>query len=626
MSLEELMNIKVVSASRTSKKLSQTAAAVYVVTRDDIQRSGASSIPELLRRVPGLHVVQITSGAWAVSARGFTQEYSDKLLVMIDGRSIYTNLFSGVEWYQNVLPMDEIERIEVIRGPGGTMWGANAVNGVINIITRNTADTQGGLASLATGNYDNVNSDVRYGGALGQSVHYRAFADYYNRNQMLDGNLKPGGDGLQMGQIGGRVDWKPSQRDTVLLESTVNRGQSHQLYEEDILDPNTKLDRLPVDMFDASFLGRWRREIGATQAFEVQFSSSDEKRHELGGDSTLNTVDLSFQHQLTLGSRNNLLYGAGFRNTWDSLIGSTTRGSAEFIPAHRIDPLFNTFVQDDFSLVPGRLVFSAGTKLEHNSYTGLEIQPNARLLWTPGSRSSVWASASRAVRTPNVVETDIYYFFQLPPPAPPGVLGLLQGNPNLQSEVVNAYEAGYRRQFGERFSVDVAAFHNHYSRLDVIEVGAPSFTGTSLVFPAMYGNSGRAASEGVELAATWQVAPQWKIDGSYSWLFENDLGLPPTLSNDTAPHHQLKLHSARDFGRNFSVDLEGFFLSAIDLYGIPSSVRVNANLRWRLSPATDLGVAVNNLTNTNQVQFLNQDTLQEMRDRRTAELKMTWRF
>jgi iron complex outermembrane receptor protein len=626
LSLEELMNVKVISASRTEKKLSQTTAAIYVITREDIARSGAASIPELLRRVPGLHVVQITASEWAVSARGFTQQYSDKLLVMIDGRSIYTNLFSGVHWDENALPMDEIERIEVIRGPGATMWGANAVNGVINIITRDAADTQGGLASVSTGNYDNVNSEVRYGGAIGSSFHYRAYADYFNRDQMLGPNLQPGGDGFQMGQIGGRVDWKPTSHDTVLLESSVNRGQAFQNYEENLLDPNSKLNRLPVNTFDASFLGKWRRELSDKQAIEVQLSWSTEQRDELGGTSTLDIVDLGFQHQISLGSRNNLLYGVGFRNTWDTLIGGTVTGSAEFYPPHRIDPLFSTFVQDELTLLPDRLVFSLGTKVEHNSFTGWEIEPNARLLWTPSTRSSVWVAASRAVRTPNVTEDAISYYLQLPPPAPPGYLGLIQGNPNLLSEVVDAYEAGYRRQFGERFSVDLATFRNHYSRLDDLVTEAPVFTGTSLLFPVMYENSGRAASYGVELEARWKVAQHWKIDGSYSWLFVDNLGTPASSSSDTSPHHKVKIHSGWDFGRKFTTDVEGFYLSAIDLYSIRANVRINTNFRWHLTPRMDLGIAINNLTDSTQIQFQAQDTVQEMLDRRTAELKLNWRF
>jgi iron complex outermembrane receptor protein len=626
LSLEELMNVKVVSASRKQTKLSQTAAAVYVITRDDIARSGAASIPELLRRVPGLHVAQVTASEWAISARGFTQQYSDKLLVMIDGRSIYTNLFSGVNWDQNTLPLEEIERIEVIRGPGATMWGANAVNGVINIITRDSADTQGGLASFSSGNHDNAASDVRYGGAIGSSIHYRAFADYFNRNQMLDANLQPGGDGYQMGQVGGRVDWKPTDRDTVLLESNINRGQAYELFEENIVDPNTKLDRLPINMFDTSFLGRWRRELDDKQAIEVQLSSSLEHREQLGGTANLNTLDLEIQHQVSLGARNNVLYGVGFRNTWDELIGGNVPGTAQFYPSHRVDRLFSSFAQDELTLVPDRLVFSAGTKVEHNDFTGWEVEPNARLLWTPGRRSSVWAAASRAVRTPNIVDDAISYYFQLPAPAPAGYVGLLQGNPNLRSEAMIAYEAGTRTQLGERFSIDLAMFRNRYSRLYELEVGAPAFTASGPLFPVTYANSGRAASDGFEFAATWKVARQWRIDGSYSWLFEDDLGIPQNGSNDTAPHHQVKIHSGWDFHRNFSADVEGFYLSSIDLYALRPTVRVNVNFLWHITPHTDFGFAMNNLTGTNQVQFLPQDTVQEMLDRRTGQLKMTWKF
>lgn len=506
------------------------------------------------------------------------------------------------------------------------MWGANAVNGVINIITRDSADTQGGVASFSSGTYNNVDSEVGYGGAIGSSAHYRAFADYVNRDQMLGPNLQPGGDGNQMGQIGARVDWKPTDRDTVLMESSVNRGQAYQYYEENLLDPNTKLDRLPVNMFDTSFLGRWRRELNDHQAIEVQFSSSLEKRDELGGSANLEIVDVGFQHQLSLGARNNLLYGGGFRNTWDTLIGGDIPGTSQFYPPHRIDRLLSAFVQDDLTLLPDRLVFTVGTKVEHTGYTGREIEPNARLLWTPTNRSSVWVSASRAVRTPDEVEENIFYYLQLPPPAPPGYLGLLQGNHNLRAEVVNAYEAGYRRQFGERFSIDLATFRNRYSRLTDLEVGTPEFTGTGLVFPVIYENGAHAASEGLEFAATWKVAQQWKVDGSYSWLFIDNLGEPVSLSQDTAPHHEVKLHAAWDPRHNISADVEGFYLSPIDLYSIKSSVRINVHLLWHMSPRADLGLAINNLTNTNQIQFQAQDTVQEMRDRRTAQIKMTWKF
>jgi iron complex outermembrane recepter protein len=623
MTLEELMNVRVVSVSRQQKTLENSAAAVYVITREEIVASGAGSVPELLRRVPGLDVAQVTTGEWMVSARGFSGLYANKLLVMIDGRSVYTTLYSGVYWDQSMVPLDEIERIEVIRGPGGTMWGANAVNGVINIITRSSRDTKGGLASWSFGNREQTDATLRYGGDVGTSFHYRVYSSYVDRTPLEDQIPQSRSSGNQLGQVGARADWDLSPRDSLLVEIGGTNQQGAQGYNS---GPPLGSDRVRVSGDSEYALAKWHRDVTTRQSFDLQISGVRQIRGELGGSFSAHIIDVDFQHQFALGARNNLVYGVGFRDVSDNIHPGTVSGGATILPPHRNDRVSSGFVQDEFAFIPDKLAFTLGVKVEHNDYTGWEFGPSARLAWTPTPRAAFWAAVSRAVRTPNRTEFGVVYSQPAPPPLPPGSLELLTGSPNFRSETVNAFEAGYRKQFGERTSLDLAVFGNRYQYLRSYAPGAPQFTATGLILPITFGNGVHADSAGIELSAARQVTRRWKIDGSYSWFHLNEYDLGITPSNDTSPHHQIKIHSGWTLSPRLSADVDAFCLSRLPAFPIPSSFRLNTHVQWRFTSRLDLDLTLSNLTDQTGIQFQPEDNILPMLDRPSAQLKLSWKF
>ncbi|MCP5113239.1 MAG: TonB-dependent receptor, partial [bacterium] len=463
-SIEELGSVERCSVARRRRKLSETAAAVYVLSSEDIRRSGATSIPDALRMVPGLHVAQIDANKWAISSRGFNGRFANKMLVLIDGRSVYTNLSSGVYWDQNDVLLEDVERIEVIRGPGATMWGANAVNGVINVITRSAAEAQGVLLAVGAGNADRASAVTRYGSQAGENVHYRTQLKWFNRRQGADqdGIQRPDAESMVRG--GGRFDWAVSERDELSVHGDAYRGGARQM-----IFPNYPLSELApaeldtVDMSGGYALGRWERHLSDRSDLAFQSSYSEERRMEEFGGGGFRTLDLDFQHRSAAGSRHDLVWGAGFRRIVDRL----DKGRAPFDPDRRRDNLYGTFVQDDITLIPDALIVTLGSKFQHNAYSGFEIQPSARALWKPNHHQGVWGAISRAVRTPSRFLHDLSLDFRLPG-GPLPMTGRLMGSDEVQSESVVAVEAGYRHRINQRVGIDVAVYHNDYDRLATV--------------------------------------------------------------------------------------------------------------------------------------------------------------
>ena len=465
LSLEDLVNIKVTSVTKKETSLEDSPAAVTVVTQDDIRRFGITSIPEALRLVPGMDVAQVNSHEWAVSVRGFNGEFANKLLVLVDGRSIYTTAFGGVVWGMQEVVMEDLDRIEVIRGPGGSLWGANAMNGVINIITKSAKETQGGLITTTVGTEDQPSTTIQYGGQLATNLYYRAYVKYFNRDEFVDSTGAAAPDPWSGIQGGFRLDWEPSTEDKVTLqgdyyEHRVNESQNF---------PNLLLPYVPngeVVNHDSggNLLGRWTHEISDTSGLSVQAYFDHFSPEQLGVQYSSDTIDLDAQHNFALGSRNDILWGLGYRHISDSLRPSSY---LTFNPTSQEEQLFSSFVQDEITLVRERLKLTIGSKFEHNDYTGFELEPSGRLLWTPTQHQTIWSSLSRAVRTPSRAErSEQVNIAELPPSATsPAVLLPAFGNTGLESEQLFAYELGYRLELAKRWSLDVAGFYNKYDEL-----------------------------------------------------------------------------------------------------------------------------------------------------------------
>jgi iron complex outermembrane receptor protein len=441
MSIEDLMSVEVTTVSRKAQRLSDSAAAVFVITNEDIRRSGVTSIAEALRMVPGLEVARISANSWAITARGFNGQYANKLLVLMDGRSVYDPLYSGVFWNVQDALLEDVARIEVIRGPGASLWGANAVNGVINIITKPAAETQGGLATGGFGNEEKAFGALRYGGKIGNTAHYRLYGKYFDRD---DSESLQGGeahDGWNIARGGGRIDWRFSDQDELTVQGDYYDGEVGNEGTYYSLSPpyaTPLIESSPVS--GGNLIGRWQRQIAPDSDLELQ-AYVDRAEWEIPlVKETRDTVDVDFQHRFGMGKRQEILWGLGYRWTRGAL--DVGRG-VTFDDEDRRDQLFSLFVQDNISLLPDRLSLTIGSKFEHNDYTGLEVQPNIRLLWLADDRNTFWSAVSRAVRTPGMVEHDARLTQQVIPGTP--IMEItLEGNKDYRSETVTAYEAGYR--------------------------------------------------------------------------------------------------------------------------------------------------------------------------------------
>ena len=623
-SLEELMNVEISSFSRKQQTLGKTAGAVFVITAEDIRRSGATVLPEVLRLVPGLHVARVDSTKWAISARGFAHRLSNKMLVLIDGRSIYNNIYGGVFWDQHDLPLEEVERIEVVRGPGATSWGANAVNGVINVITRKAADTQGVRVALLSGGEERAAISARWGGQISQRLQYRINGKAFR----IDGlRPVPGGraaNGWDAGQAGFRLDWQPSERDSISVQ-----GDLHQLAGD---QTNSRLGQ-PVGLTDdwgrgrmrahGGFgLARWQRKTGRWET-ALQAYVTNEWRAETLAEATVLQADFDFQQRFRWRARQDLVWGAGYRNSRDRIVA----GRVSFSPDRRVDSLYSSFFQDEITLVPDRLVLTLGTKLLHNSYTGVELQPGVRLLWTPSPRSSWWASVTRAVKTPTHYDRGIQAPF-IVPGAP--VRGYLRGSALADSESVRAYETGVRRQIGRRLMLDAAAFANDYRGLLNAPLGDVLIRDGLIVVEATLANQRRTRSHGVETVAQWELHSRWHLSASHSWYSARH-SLPATavkvpFAGDPAgrdPAHMVQGRVSADLGRRMSLDVWAYRQTELRLYGIAPYTRLDGRWSWRMRADAELSAGIRNALQASHVEHVAEDYVKSA-VRRTAYVRLDW--
>ena len=597
LSLEALLNQDVTVVTRRAEKLSASPSAVQVITGEDIHRSGATSLPEALRLAPNLEVAQVNSHDWAISARGFNNTLADKLLVMIDGRTVYTPLDAGVFWdVQNVL-LDDIDRIEVVSGPGGTLWGANAVNGVINIVTKSAKDTQGLLVEGGGGSFLQDFGAVRYGGSNGTNLFYRAYAQRFDRNSTVFPDGKTGFDSWDMSQGGFRMDWYPLEENTLTLQGDAYSGS------EGGTNGNTFVD-------GQNLLGRWSRTISETSELSLQ-AYFDRTWRQIPNTfaEDLKTYDMDLQFRFGLGERQIVTWGAGYRLMQDEVMNGA---ALAFIPPHKNMQLFSGFLQDEITLLPDRLQLTLGTKLEHNDFSGFEVQPSARLAWTPAERHTVWAAISRAVRSPSRVDSDLEL-----PGAPPF---LISRNPNFESETVMAYEAGYRVQPADRLSLSLASFYNDYNNLRSLNQITPT--------NFLIGNGFHAQTWGVELSGTFQPADWWRLRGGYTYLnkilWSHKPNVFQSFREGDDPENQVMLQSMMNLPAHFQFDIVGRYVDTLGNPHVPSYVTFDTRLAWTWQERVEISVVGQNLWDNQHPEFGAAATRQEIP--RSVFGQIAWRF
>src|SRR5258706_300843 len=523
MDLEALMKIEFNSPSKRSEKLSDAAAAIYVITQEDIRRSGVTSIPEALRMAPGLEVARQDSHTWAISSRGFNDEFANQLLVLIDGRSVYTPLFAGVYWDVQDLVLEDINRIEVIRGPGAALWGANAVNGVINITTKKAKDTQGTLISIGTGNEDRAVGSFRYGGQIGEHAFYRVYGKYLHRDNSALPDGSPADDSWSMWRGGFRYDWEPTEQNLLTLQGDTYTGDLNQAVTVASLSPPaySEVLRDKVNVSGGDVLGRWTHQFAddADLALKVYYDRT--KRDRVVFAERRDTFDLDLQHHFKWGERQDIIFGLGYNVTDDEL---DNRFPVMFNPDHRTASLYSGLVQDEIQLIRDRLRLILGTKIEHNDYTGWEVQPSGRLSWSITKKQTAWFAASRAISTPSRAEDDIRINRQVfgpgafpPNPALPFPVLISQfGSRDMDSKELIAFELGYRIQPHPRVTLDLATFYNLYDRQRSLEQGTPFPESTYLVVPFTINNLIRGETYGAELASSFQLREWWRVHMNYT--------------------------------------------------------------------------------------------------------------
>lgn len=632
-SLENLMNMEVTSVSKKEQKLSQVAASIFVITQDDIHHSGATNIPELLRMVPGLDVAQIDANTWAISSRGFNSQFANKLLVLIDGRAVYTPLFGGANWDTLDVPLEDVERVEVICGPGGTIWGANAVNGVVNVITKKTADTLGGLLVAGGGTQTVASGTVQYGGKLKEKTIYRLFTKYLNSKHSPDLDGQDAEDGWHLLHGGFRADTNLSANDSLTTEGDLYLGSAGSTIVHSILSPpqNVFLQKV-TELSGGNILSKWNHIFSSRADTTVQIYFDRYTRSGPESRETRDTYDLEFQNHLALGRRQDLIWGLGFRHSADQTVGTIDQS---FVPADWNGNLFSLFVQDQTTVKQDRLFLTFGTKVENSYFTGYDLDPSVRVAWTPNKRNTYWAAISRATRTPtrrsNGLEATLAAL-----PGPTEVL--LEGNPNIRSEHEIAYELGYRAQANDRLSLGMTVFFNDYHDLESIEP-LPPFTNTSstppvTINPLQLSNTMRGTTYGLELYGKWKVNRLWTLSPGYSFL-HMDLQLDPT-SMDTVsvadgegsnPGNQAQLRSHVELPHALSWDANANFVGRLNAQAVPSYTRVDTQLAWKFSEKLTLNVIGQNLLKDHHLEF--NDALQVVNSsqiKRSAYAKLSWQF
>ena len=624
--IADLVELKVTSASKRLQSIYDAPAAIYVISRDDIERSGLTTLPEILRLAPGLEVARISGTTWAVSARGFNSQVSRKLLVLIDGRTIFSHQVNAVYWEGHDLVLEDIDRIEVIRGPGGTLWGANAVNGVINIITRDAADTHGTLVSAGYGNQEQF-ATLRQGGSLGDRMDLRIYAKYFESDRFprTDGATGEAFDALDRVQGGFRFDWRPDADDHLTVQGDV-RDARHESRDELDFSDLSGVARTTDNLFEdrsGNVLARWSHVFGPNSDLSVQTYFDRVNRPSSTLDWNQSTVDVELEHRyrFDLAIPHELIWGGSFRVIW-SRFAFTSRSLADWVPAEDVNEVASGYVQDQVTLVPDSLYLTAGVKAEWNDVTGWEPQPNLRLSLHPADDHIVWAAYSRAVRTPARGERDIRFPTAVIaiPFLPPVVLQTL-GNKDLESETSDSFEAGYRAEVHESVFLDVAAYYTTYDDLVGFGITEPFFENepeTFLVIPNQTNNEISWETWGVEATVQWKPTDGFRLGVNYTYFdgeidFGAALQVPPDAAFELPsmnPSHQVGFRAGLDLPHDLQADLHLFVVDELRIESPFQTVTVDAytrlDLRIAWSPVEEVSVAAvgQNLLSSEHDEFI----------------------
>jgi iron complex outermembrane receptor protein len=614
LSLEQLGNIEVTTVSREPEAVWKTPAAIYVITQEDIQRSGANNIPEALRLAPGVEVARITSGEYAIGIRGFNSRLSRSVLVLIDGRTVYSTFTAGTYWETQDTLISDIDRIEIIRGPGGTIWGPNAVNGVINIITKNTKDTQGALGAAGGGDSEQILGKARYGSGNGKGFTYRVYAKGFGWAPQYH----PDGDNYDDwygGQGGFRMDWNTTGRDTYRLQGDVYDQELGERVTETTYSPpaNTTIDG-DASLYGGNILWNWTRAQAEGKDIQLAAYYDHTTRNELNFGDIRNTFNVDFLDRFPL-SRQEVSWGATLRASHGDEVEVVS--GLTFTPAQRTDQLYQVFVQDEISLVKDRLSAVVGTKVLKTNYTGVLAEPSARVVYSPTATQTFWAAFIHALRTPADVERDfnLSSFLGNASNGMP-IFARFSANPNFRSEQLNGYELGYRGLEGRDLYVDIGGFYNHYGDLFSEDLVGPEVIETSpapthVLIPAQFGNGLIGSTTGVEVAPEWRIEPWWRLRGSYSFLDmhvergtnSKDIGSAPTVQG-SSPEHQALIQSGFDLPRSVSADLQVRYVSALPGIQVHSYWTGGATGQWAATRHMRFKVVGQNLFQPHHVEFV----------------------
>lgn len=622
LSLEQLLEMEVTSVSKKAEPLATAASAVFVITQEDIRRSGAATIPEALRMAPGLQVAQIDANKWAISSRGFNAFSANKLLVLMDGRTLYSPLFSGTLWNVQDTLMEDIERIEVIRGPGATLWGANAVNGVINIMTKHSRATQGSLLTAGTGSEELGFGGGRHGGQINDHTTYRLYAKTFYRDDLDRASGAKANDDWYQWRSGFRVDSDPATPYAFTVQGDAYHGYADAATTIPIpAAPYTATIDNPSNVRGANLLTRLTRSTGPDSELRVQaYYDLTKSNDRLLGDHR-HILDLEAQYRFRAAGRHDITWGAGYRALRDELENSTT---FTFTPASRSDSLFSAFLQDEITLIDHLLRFTIGSKFEHNDYTGYEVQPSGRLTWTPNHDHTLWAAVSKAVRTPSQADQNIRIQSSAVPAAsipalaflaPGTVLVTTNGNEEFESEEMIAYELGYRFQVTSRLAFDTALFCNDYRKLRTTPPASP---GTAIpasdadyIAELRYhaGNDMGGQTYGIEIVADAQPLEWWRLQVAYTFLRMDlkEYGTEKLYAGEDAegesPRNQFSIRNLMDLGRTVTLDTWLRYVDSLPTYGLDHYVTLDARLGWQPQPNLELALVGKNLLNDNHTEF-----------------------
>ncbi len=628
------MTLEVTSAARKKQEVGEAAAATYILTQEDIRRSGMTCIPELLRLIPGLSVAQIDANKWAIGARSSSGRFSSRLLLLMDGRRVYTPLFNGVYWDVQDALLEDIDRIEVILGPDASLWGVNALDGVINIITKQASDTQGGLLTAGAGNQEQGFGSLRYGWPLGASAHARGYAKYFNRNDSSTPAGLDAFDNWNMLRGGTRFDWRLSRRDLLTLQGDIYEGHENQMVSRMAPSPPYQVispSRTPFS--GGNLVGTWTRTLSESSDLNLQAYYDRISRDDPLLGEVRKTISLDFQHHFKAGKIHNLGWNLSFLHTADQISG---RGETIVQPASRRDHLLSIYLQDELQLIHARLRVILSYNLSHNGYTGVEGQPDIRLWWSPRRSQKVWVSASRAVRIPSRMEKNGLADVEILPGEQFPLAYAIQANPGVGSEVLSAFEAGYRMERSKQFFFEFSVYSHFYEHPVNLQPESPRFIKNSIPpyyqLPFLFINGPRGKSQGAEFWATWTVTKFWKLIPAYTWTNahlnrdKNSIGRgSPVLVSDV-PHHQAQIRTQLDLPQAFECDMLLYSVSRIPGEPVPAYIRVDCRLGWSWRHKLDFDLVLQNLQESQHPEFFSTFGVLSTEVRRSLHAKITLNF